>query len=136
MKSKVYSTLITLAATAVPPCATLAYWIKQSSSVGTIMIALYLLAHALIWLALIPAFRKFPRSSWLLCTLLYPIIAFGGMLLLISVLNPYAFLVGLLWFGPAVYTELGWITIPVSAMSATHIRSGCPTRRPPPPSPR
>lgn len=120
MKSKVYRTVITLAATALPPCALIAY-LSMSEPEHEVMLILgiYLIAHAGIWLALIPAFEKFPRSSWILCTLLYPIIAFGGMLLLISVVNPYAFLVGLLWFGPLVYFPYGWLTIPASGMSST-----------------
>lgn len=120
MKSKVYSNLLIIAATAVPPCVliTISESIASSEELPLFLL-LYLVAHAAIWLGLIPAFRKFPRSSWALCTLLYPVIALAGMLLLISFVNPYAFLYGLLWFGPWIYLELGWVVVPVSGITAT-----------------
>ena len=121
MKSKVFINLTIIAATAVPPCAVLTLWmLKTSSHELPLMLVIYLLAYIIIWLALIPAFIKHPRASWALCTLLYPIIVLTVLLLILSPWsNPGALEAGLLWFGPALYIGAGWITIPVSGMSAT-----------------
>ena len=121
MKSKVYRNLTIIAATAVPPCALLAcFGLATPPEEGLLMAAsLYLIAHTIIWLGLIPLFRKFPRTSWVLTTLLYPIITLVVLLLFASFINPSALGVGLLWYGPGLYIAFGWIVIPISGISAT-----------------
>lgn len=117
MHNKFLQAVIILAATAVVPMGLLAFnIIGGGEPEGLKMLPLFLIAHGLVWLPAIQAFRKAPALSWALWTLLYPLGMAAALALVMSPMgNPIEFL----WFMGMMVIAYWWVIISVGGVCST-----------------
>ena len=138
MNNTYVQTLVILIATAVLPMGLMAFdSINGGEPEGLKMLPLFLIAHCMVMLASIPAFRKAPYLSWVLWTLFYPLAVAVVISVLMSPLGNPGSAIGALWLMAFMVIGYWWISIPVGGVSATIVfiltRSDRATNRENPP---